>query len=159
MKPSKTISVSVDDARAKLRQYCAYQERCHKEVVEKLQRLNMIPQVIDVIVSELIQENFLNEERYAQSFARGKFRIKKWGRLRIVRELKFRNISKYNIDSALKEIDGNLYLQTLHELALKRLKEVKETNPLKRKKKIADYLLYRGWESHLVYEKINELVT
>jgi regulatory protein len=118
----------------------------------------MIPEAIDLIVSELIQDNFLNEERFAQSFARGKFRIKKWGRLRIVRELKFRNISKFIIDSALKEIDETDYLNTLDELARKRNAAVKEINPFKRKKKIADYLFYRGWESHLVYEKINELV-
>ena len=117
----------------------------------------MIPEAIEVIISELIQDNFLNEERFAKSFARGKFRIKKWGRLRIVRELKFRAISKYNIDTALKEIEEVAYLNTLDELARKRANAVKETNPFKRKKKIADYLFYRGWEPHLVYEKINEL--
>ncbi|WP_317173829.1 regulatory protein RecX [Kordia aestuariivivens] len=120
--------------------------------------MNMIPEAIDVIVSELIQDNFLNEERFAQSFARGKFRIKKWGRVRIVRELRLRNISKFVVDSALKEIDASEYLNTLDELARKRNAAVKETNSFKRKKKIADYLLYRGWETHLVYEKINELV-
>jgi regulatory protein len=118
----------------------------------------MIPEAIDVIITELIQDNFLNEERFSQSFARGKFRIKKWGRVRIVRELKFRGISKYNIDTALKEIEEDEYLNTLDQLARKRDAAVKETNPFKRKKKIADYLFYRGWETHLVYEKINELV-
>jgi regulatory protein len=154
----KQQSYSVTEAKLKLQQFCAYQDRCHKEVIEKLQKMNMIPEAIDLIVSELIHDNFLNEERFARSFARGKFRIKKWGRLRIVRELKFRNISKYNIDSALKEIEENEYLKTLDELARKRVNAIKETNPFKRKKKIADYLLYRGWESYLVYEKINELV-
>lgn len=154
----KQQSYSVTEAKLKLQQFCAYQDRCHKEVIEKLQKMNMIPEAIDLIVSELIHDNFLNEERFARSFARGKFRIKKWGRLRIVRELKFRNISKYNIDSALKEIEENEYLKTLDELARKRANAIKETNPFKRKKKIADYLLYRGWESYLVYEKINELV-
>ncbi|KAB8151401.1 recombinase RecX [Kordia sp. TARA_039_SRF] len=154
----KQQSYSVTEAKLKLQQFCAYQDRCHKEVIEKLQKMNMIPEAIDLIISELIHDNFLNEERFARSFARGKFRIKKWGRLRIVRELKFRNISKYNIDSALKEIEENEYLKTLDELARKRANAIKETNPFKRKKKIADYLLYRGWESYLVYEKINELV-
>ncbi len=151
-------SYSLKEAKLKVQQYCAYQDRCHKEVIEKLQQIDMIPEAIDIIVSELIQDNFLNEERFAQSFARGKFRIKKWGRVRIVRELRFRNISKFIIDSALKEIDASEYLNTLDELARKRNAAVKETNSLKRKKKIADYLLYRGWETHLVYEKINELV-
>lgn len=154
----KNESYSVTEAKIKLQQFCAYQDRCHKEVVEKLRKMNMIPEAIDIIVSELIQDNFLNEERFAKSFARGKFRIKKWGRLRIIRELKLRNISKYNIDSALKEIEETDYLNTLDELAKKRNTAVKETNPFKRKKKIADYLFYRGWEAHLVYEKINEIV-
>ena len=151
-------SYSLKEATIKLQQYCAYQDRCHKEVTEKLQQMHMIPEVIAVIIAELIQDNFLNEERFAKSFARGKFRIKKWGRMRIVRELKFRNVSKYNIDTALKEIDTSEYFNTLDELAKKRNDAVTETNPFKRKKKIADYLLYRGWESHLVYEKVNELV-
>jgi len=151
-------SYSIKEAQIKLQQYCAYQDRCHKEVNEKLRQMNMIPEAIDVIISELIQDNFLNEERFAQSFARGKFRIKKWGRIRIVRELKMRNISKFIIDSALKEIDESEYVTTLDELARKRNAAIKETNPFKRKKKITDYLVYRGWETHLVYEKINELV-
>ncbi|QHI37922.1 Regulatory protein RecX [Kordia antarctica] len=151
-------SYSLKEAKLKLQQYCVYQDRCHKEVNEKLRQMNMIPEAIAVIVSELIEDNFLNEERFAQSFARGKFRIKKWGRVRIVRELKFRQVSKYNIDTALKEIEDSDYINTLDELARKRDAAVKEKNPYKRKKKIADYLFYRGWESHLVYEKINELV-
>ncbi|WP_420570775.1 regulatory protein RecX [Kordia sp.] len=154
----KNESYSLIEAKIKLQQFCAYQDRCHKEVVEKLQKMNMIPAAIDVIITDLIQENFLNEERFAKSFARGKFRIKKWGRIRITRELKLRNISKYNIDIALKEIEESDYLNTLDELARKRNTVVRETNPFKRKKKIADYLFYRGWEAHLVYEKINELV-
>mgnify|MGYP001124613422 CR=1 FL=1 len=88
--------------------------------------------------------------------ARGKFRIKKWGKNRIVRELKFRAISKYSIDSALKEIDLDDYYKTLDELIIKRIAQVKEKNIYKKKKKVVDYMLYRGWESHLIYEKLNE---
>lgn len=118
----------------------------------------MIPLAIDSIIAHLIQQNYLNEERFAKAFARGKFSMKKWGRNRILRELKFRDISRYNITSAMKEIPEDIYMKTLHELALKRLDQLRETNTLKRKKKLADYLLYRGWESHLVYEKVNELI-
>ena len=149
---------SVQEATAKMEHYCAYQERCHKEVVDKLKSMNMIPEAIDQIVGHLIQENYLNEERFAKAFARGKFQIKKWGTNRIVRELKFRDISAYNIKSALAEIQNEDYLKTFDELAKKRLGQIKETNPFKKKKKLADYLLYRGWESHLVYEKANELI-
>ena len=138
--------------------YCVYQERCHQEVVQKLKGFGMIPQVIDHIVAHLINENYLNEERFAKSFARGKFRIKKWGKNRIVNELRARNISRFIIQSALKEIPEGDYLDTLESLATKRLSEIKETHPQKRKKKLADYLLYRGWESHLVYNQIKELI-
>lgn len=149
---------TIVEAQKKMENYCAYQERCHKEVKEKLYKMKMIPQVVDQIVVHLINENFLNEERFAKAFARGKFRIKKWGKNRIIRELKFREISKYSIESALKEIDLDQYHLTLHELTLKRIAQVKEINVYKKKKKVADYLLYRGWESNMVYEKINELV-
>jgi regulatory protein len=149
--------MTVTEATKKIEQYCAYQERCHQEVVQKLKGYGMIPQAIDHIVGHLINQNYLNEERFAKSFARGKFRMKKWGKKRIVNELKLRNISRFNIHSALKEIPENEYADTLDALAQKRLGEIKERHPQKRKKKLADYLLYRGWESHLVYAKIREL--
>ena len=150
---------TVAQAQNKLESYCAYQERCHKEVRQKLRDMKMIPEAIDMIMVHLIEHNFLNEERFAKAFVSGKFRIKKWGKNRLVRELKFREISKYSIDTALKEIDLDDYYKTLDELVQKRTAQVKETNIYKKKKKVADYLLYRGWESHLVYEKMNEYIT
>jgi len=149
---------SIHEATQKMERYCAYQERCHKEVTEKLKGMNMIPEAIDQILGHLIQENFLNEERFAKAFTRGKFNIKKWGAVRIKNELKFRDISAYNIKSALAEIQNEDYLKAFDELAKKRVAQIKETNPFKKKKKLADYLLYRGWESHLVYKKANELI-
>ncbi|WP_299102509.1 regulatory protein RecX [uncultured Winogradskyella sp.] len=153
---NSTKTYTVTEAKRKLESYCAYQERCHKEVRQKLRDMRMIPEAIDVILVHLIEHNFLNEERFAQAFVRGKFRIKKWGKNRLVRELKQREISKYSIDNALKEIDLDDYYQTLDELTQKRIAQVKENNVFKKKKKVADYLLYRGWESHLIYEKLNE---
>lgn len=149
---------SVQEATKKLESYCAYQDRCHKEVESKLRTMGMIPEAKDQIIGHLIQENYLNEERFSKSFARGKFRIKKWGKNRIVNELKQRQITKYNITIALKEIEQTDYLETLDILAQKRLSQITETNVQKKKKKLADYLLYRGWESHLVYEKLKELI-
>lgn len=151
---SKTYTV--EEAQKKLENYCAYQERCHKEVRTKLRDMKMIPEAIDNIMVHLIENNYLNEERFAKAFVSGKFRIKKWGKNRLIRELKFREISKYSIDVALKEIDQEAYYTTLDELTKKRIDQVKEKNSFKKKKKVADYLLYRGWESHLVYEKLNE---
>lgn len=149
---------TVEEAKRAIERYCAYQERCHKEVHQKLISYKMIPEVIEHIIVHLIEHNFLNEERFAKSFARGKFNVKKWGKQRITRELKFRDISTYNIKAALQEIDSNEYLEVFNALAEKKLTTIKETNKCKAKKKLADYLLYRGWESHLVYEKVNQLV-
>lgn len=149
---------TVDEAKAKLEAYCAYQERCYQEVTNKLIRMRMIPEARDVILTHLTQHNYLNETRFAQAFARGKFRIKKWGRQRIIRELKARKISVYNIKMALKEIPESEYMTTFHTLAEHRYNQIKETNKQKKRKKLADYLLYRGWEPHLVYDKIQELI-
>jgi len=151
-------SHTIYEATKKLEHYCAYQERCHKEVVSKLKEMRMIPIAIDQIVTHLIQENYLNEERFARAFARGKFRIKKWGRNRLVSELKQRGITKYNIKAALSEIENADYLETFDALAEKRISEIKEAHPQKKKKKLVDYLLYRGWESSLVYEKAHDLI-
>ena len=128
---------TVEEAKRKLERYCAYQERCHKEVRNKLKDMRMIPEAIDVVLVHLIQHNFLNEERFAKAFVRGKFRIKNWGKNRLVRELKFREISKYSIDEALKEIDLDDYYETLEALTLKRIDQVKEKDKYKKKKKVA----------------------
>lgn len=150
---------TVDEAQKKLEFFCTYQERCHKEVRQKLKDMNMIPLAIDKIIVHLIEHNFLNEERYANTFAMGKFRIKKWGKQRITLELKRREISKFLIDKAISAINNEDYLETFNTLAEKKLESIRETNKQKRKRKLADYLLYRGWESHLVYDKVNELVS
>ena len=153
VKPSYTLK----EATRKIERYCAYQERCHREVVRKLRQMGMIPEAIDQIMGHLITENFLNEERFARNFARGKFRIKQWGRLRIKRELKHREISPYLIRIALEELPEPEYTQTLKKLAKKRLSELKGLDPLYKKKKLYDYLAYRGWENSLIFEVIEEL--
>lgn len=152
------MTYSVDEALKKLEHYCSYQERCHREVEDKLNEMNMINEAKEKIILHLLEHDFLNEERFARSFSRGKFLIKKWGKNRIVKELKFRGISKYNIEVALNEISEDDYLNTFNELAQKRYNSLNESNTLKKKKKLVDYLLYRGWENHLVYNKVNELI-
>ncbi|GAA4966469.1 regulatory protein RecX [Algibacter aquimarinus] len=156
MQSKKTYTVQ--EATKKLEHYCAYQERCHQEVRQKLETMRMIPEAIDVIIVHLLDQNFLNEERFAKTFVSGKFKIKRWGRRRLTFELKKKDISKVNINQALAEIENTEYIEVLHDLAEKRLQTIKETNKFKKKKKLIDYLLYRGWESHLVYEKANELI-
>ena len=150
---------TVNEIKNKLEFYCVYQDRCHKEVESKLREYNVIPEARELILLSLMEEGFLNEERFCKSFARGKFRIKKWGKERIIRELKFRDVSVYNIKTALKEINEEEYMETLYELVHKKNNSLNESNIYKRKKKIVDYVRYRGYESNLIFQVVNELVS
>ena len=153
MNPVYTIKEAIH----KIEHYCAYQERCHEEIVQKLRSMKMDSDEIDTILVHLIKDNFLNESRFACSFARGKHRIKFWGKIRIVNELKFRKITQYNINLALKEINAEEYLATFHTVAERNWKSIPEKNVLKKRKKFCDYMLRKGFESNLVYEKAKEL--
>lgn len=157
MKPENQKSYTIKEAGLKLMQFCAYRDRSQKEVEEKLMEMKMIPAAREQIIIQLMQEDFLNEERFARSFVRGKFRIKKWGRIKIKQELKARQISAPIIKLAFSEIDENEYLTTLEELSEKKLRLIKEPNKLKRKKKLVDYLLQKGYESGLVFELTSNL--
>ena len=148
---------TIKQAIQKLEHYCAYQDRCHEEVIQKLRSMKMDQDEIDQIIVQLIADNFLNEERFACSYARGKHRIKHWGKIRIVNELKFMKISQYNINLVLKEITTEEYEATFHNLAEQNWESIRESNPLKKRKKFCDYLLRKGFESNLVYEKAKEL--
>ncbi len=148
---------STTEAIQKIEHYCAYQERCHEEVEQKLRSMKMDSDEIDQIIAHLINDNFLNEERFACSFARGKHRIKHWGKMRITNELKFRGINQTLITIALKEISPEEYYETFDQLANKHWESIREPNALKKRKKFCDYLLRRGFESNLVYEKMKEL--
>ncbi|MEO8533286.1 MAG: regulatory protein RecX [Flavobacterium sp.] len=141
----------------KLEHFCAYQERCHAEVMTKLYSLKMTSDEIDSIVVQLIESNFLNETRFACSFARGKHRIKFWGKIRIKNELKARQISSTNITLALKEISPEEYMTTFEQLSERSWNAITEKNMLKKRKKFCDYMLRRGYESNLVYDKMKEL--
>ncbi len=150
---------TVEEAKRTLEKYCVYQDRCHKEVRIKLKEMRMIPDAIDLIIGHLIMHDFLNEERFAKAFVRGKFNHKSWGKQRVVRELKQRQISDFNIKTALLEISNEDYMITFDILSQKRLKQLSlEKDKYKKRKKLADYLLYRGWEGDLVYEKVKKLV-
>ena len=148
---------TIKQAIQKLEHYCAYQDRCHEEVIQKLRSMKMDQDEIDQIIVQLIADNFLNEERFACSYARGKHRIKHWGKIRIVNELKFRKISQYNINLALKEITTEEYEATFHNLAEQNWESIRESNKIKKRKKFCDYVLRKGFESNLVYEKVKEL--
>ena len=147
----------MEEALAKLQSYCAYQDRCHKEVAQKLKEMRMISQASEQIIIELIEGDFLNEERFSMAFVRGKFKIKKWGRRRLASELKQRNISKFLIQKALGQISETDYKATFEALVHKKTESITGGSIAKKRKKLADYLLYRGWEAHLVYDKINQI--
>ena len=144
-------SFTVNEIRDKLAKYCAYQDRCHWEVENKMAEFNLIPEANDEIMIYLIQNDFLNEERFARSFVRGKFNQKNWGRIKIRSELKKRKIPSKLIDSALLEIDEEDYLKTLENLFEKKKNNLKsERESFKKKAKIRNYLLQKGFESEII---------
>lgn len=146
-----------EQALQKLRQYCAYQERSHYEVQQKLWDLGVRRAEHDEIISTLIEEDYLNEERFARAFAGGKFRMKDWGRKKIYYALKEKQVSEYSIKKAMKEIDDEEYKNVLKELAEKKYAALKSEQYLVRKKKTMDYLLQKGYEADLVTKAVNEL--
>ncbi len=137
--------------------YCAYQERCQQEVRDKLYEWGLFPDAVESIIAKLISDNFLNEERFAKAYAGGKFRIKKWGRIKIKLELKKRKISEYCIKQAMKEIPEDTYMETLKQLIQKKSNDIKGGKEHIRDLKVAHYIISRGFENDLIWEVIKEL--
>jgi regulatory protein len=148
--------VGKDQALQKIRHYCGYQERCHAEVKEKLYSFGLYKKDVEEMISTLIEENYLNEERFALQFAGGKFRMNQWGRKKIEFELKQKHVSEYCIRKGLKEINDIDYRNTLEKLAKQKWEQLEdEQNVFTRRKKLADYLLQKGYE----YSYIAEIVS
>ncbi len=150
--------LSAAEARVRIQRYCAYQERSHKEVRSRLFDYGLYSSEIDELISQLITDGFLNEERFAKAYAGGKFRIMKWGRVKIQHELEHRGLTKNCIRRGLDEIDSADYRRTLKSLITSRAKMVAETDPFKRKGKIARYVISKGYEPDLVWDVINDLL-
>ena len=149
-KPKKKLTPAQALIRAQLS--CAYQERCHQEMRNKLYEWGLYSDAVENILANLITDNFLNEERFAKSYAGGKFRIKKWGRIKIKIELKKRKISEYCIKKGMLEIDEKEYIQTLKQLIEKKSKEIKGGNLHVKNYKIAQYIASRGFEQDLIWD-------
>jgi regulatory protein len=147
-----------EQALQKLRQYCAYQERCHYEVEQKLWALGQPAKLHASLIAKLIEEDYLNEERFAIQFAGGKFRMKDWGRKKIMYALREKKVSEYSIKKALKEISEEDYHKTLESLAEKKFALLEGELPLLRKKKTMEYLIMKGYEPELVSGVMNGLV-
>ena len=148
-----------EQALQKLKQYCAYQERSHQEVVQKLWELGIRKSDHDEIISALIEDDYLNEERFAIAFAGGKFRMKDWGRKKIFYGLKEKGVSQYCITKALASINEEDYSKTLQQVAEKRYESLKGEQYLARKKKTIDYLLQKGFEHERINAVVNSLAT
>ncbi len=147
----KQQKLTPQQALPKLQQYCAYQERCHSEVKNKLFEYGVYGDDADIIISKLIEEDYLNEQRFAIQFASGRFRLKHWGKVKIKYELKQKAVSEYCIKKALQGIDADDYEKTLQELSDQKLKTLKsEKNIFIRKRKLRDFLLQKGFEMDLV---------
>ncbi|MFN2458440.1 MAG: regulatory protein RecX [Chitinophagaceae bacterium] len=142
----------------KLRYYCGYQERSHYEVQQKLWELRINKSYHDAIISALIEEDYLNEERFAIHFAGGKFRMNEWGKKKIYYALKEKRVSDYCIQKALKAIDEDDYERKLRELAEKKYNSLSRDQYLVRKKKTIDYLLQKGFETDLANTVVNEII-
>ena len=150
-------NLSVKEVLHKIESYCSYQERCHVEVREKLRSFSLDSNEVDEIIVKLIGNNYLNEERFASLFSISKFHQKKWGKIRIVNELKARKISSFLISKAVKEIPMEEYYETFSKLSDHQWNVITEKNTIKKRKKFCDYLLRKGWESELVYAKVKDL--
>lgn len=141
---------------AKAEHYCAYQERCHQEVKNKLYQLGCNTDTVNEVMVRLIETNYLNEERFAKAYAGGKFRTKKWGRVKIRQELKLRKISEYCIKSAMKEIDESDYWDTLMELIEKKMTV---SFAWQEQHKLTKWLLGRGYELALIQDAMQEVIS
>jgi regulatory protein len=156
--PSKTTP---SQALGKIQKYCAYQERSHQEVRNKLESFNLSSDEVSEIISRLITDNFLNEERFAKAFAGGKFRVKKWGRNKIIHELESMGLTKKCIAFGLKEIDSADYDKTLRSLIKKKAEENEESsehNLYAKRNKVARFAISKGYEPELVWETVKALM-
>jgi regulatory protein len=151
-------STDISLVKNKMMAFCAYQERCRQEVWLKLDVFELSNEEKNAIIAELESEQYLNEHRFARSFAEGKFRIKKWGRIKIRMELKRRNIADTLIKESLSMIDGDQYYDVLKEMVLKKWLSVQRDESEKRKQKVMRFAYSRGYEPDMILDALNEVL-
>lgn len=149
--------LSKSEALQRVRKYCAYQERSHSEVRNKLLQYGQKGLDLEEIIAKLIEENYLNEERFAKAFSGGKFRIKGWGKNKIRQQLHVKKISAYNINQALKEIDNAEYEKMLKKIIQKRTVTLRGLTSFEKRNKLARYLITKGYETELVWNILNQM--
>ena len=153
MRKKKIYDIKI--AIERLKSYCALQDKCQWDIKQKMKEWGLLKISQDHIIELLIQHKYIDEERYSRSFSRGKFKIKKWGKIKITKELKRKNISKVCITKGLEEIKESEYHDELDKQYQKKKDTLKEENLLMKNKKIATFLINKGYESNLVWNKIN----
>ncbi len=155
MKPKKKYSI--EQAKLKIEGFCAYQERCQQEVKNKLYSWGLYKTEVELLIADLIQNNFLNEERFARAFVSGKFNIKNWGRKKIIVKLKEKGISSYCINLGLQEIKETEYIEKIKHLINKKKELLKGVDKYMANKKIVNYLYGKGYESNLIWEQLKNI--
>jgi len=152
----KRTRLSQEDALSLMQKFCAIQDRCQSEIRTRLIEHSVYGDELEQIIAELISEDFINEERFAKSYVRGKFRIKRWGKMKIIKELKFRRISAYSIKKGLSEIDYDDYLSTLNTLLEKKNGTLRVTDKWDRRKKLTSFATQKGYEYEVIKEVMKE---
>lgn len=153
----KRTKLSKEDALNLMQKHCAYQDRCQSEIRTRLIEHSVYGDDLEEIIADLISDDFINEERFAKAYVRGKFRIKRWGRMKIIKELKFRRISTYSINKGLKEIDEEIYYETLKTLIEKKSDVLRVRDKWEKRKKLTSYATQKGYEYEVIKEVLNDL--
>lgn len=151
-------NITSSEARKKIYHYCAYQERCHSEVKNKLYSLGVSSDEVDEIMTHLIAEGYLSEERFAIAFAGGKFRLKGWGKIKIIQALESKGLTQNCINAGLKEINDDDYLNAIESLLMKKTSQLSEPNLFIKRDRLANYLIQKGFEPELVWPIVKEQV-
>lgn len=140
----------------KIQSYCLYQDRCVMEVKNKLYSFKVSSQLVENIVEYLIDNDYLNEERYTKMFIQGKLRIKKWGRIKLKYELRSKGIDIKTINEHINQINEEDYMSYFNEFSTSKIKFLKGTKDQK-KRSFINYFTYRGWENNLIYQKLRDI--
>ena len=156
--PRDKKEITPADVRKKIYHYCAYQERSHQEVRNKLYALELSTNEVDEMISHLITEGYLNEERFAKAFAGGKFRLKNWGRIKIIQALEAKGLTRNCIASGLREIEEADYIKTIESLLSKKANQIEEENTFVKREKLANYIIQKGFELELVWSVVKEVI-
>ena len=156
-KPAAHTEYSIEQIIQKLENFCAYRERCEAEIKQKMYTLKVSVSEYEMCLHHLKENNFYNDERFANSFAYGKNAIKKWGRKKIAMELQSKNIDTDKINQSLLQIDEGMYLLKLEDILTKKSRSVKETDLYKKKQKLIQFAMQKGYEYEIINEALKKI--